>query len=92
MTLADCTGLIAASFGTVAYNGFYCQPKSVLFFCSTNALCGALGSYLPFQRWFNERKYKVCLPRFMKCAGGGGADQVLFRIGESHSSSFSISQ
>nr|XP_019048945.1 hypothetical protein I302_02725 [Kwoniella bestiolae CBS 10118]OCF27875.1 hypothetical protein I302_02725 [Kwoniella bestiolae CBS 10118] len=51
-------GLIAASFGTVVYNGFYCQPKYVLLYCTTNALCGALGSYLPFQRWFNERRNK----------------------------------
>ncbi|WVR03661.1 hypothetical protein IAU60_000656 [Kwoniella sp. DSM 27419] len=50
--------LIAASFGTVVYNGFYCQPKLVLLYCSVNACCGALGSYLPFQRWFNERKNK----------------------------------
>jgi adiponectin receptor len=53
------SGLIAASFGTVVYDGFYCQPKTVVFYCSLNALCGALGSYLPFQRWFNERKHKV---------------------------------
>lgn len=50
--------LIAASFGTVVYNGFYCQPKLTLFYCTTNMLCGALGSYLPFQRWFNERRNK----------------------------------
>ncbi|WVQ93723.1 hypothetical protein IAU59_000800 [Kwoniella sp. CBS 9459] len=50
--------LIAASFGTVVYNGFYCQPKLVLLYCSINAFCGALGSYLPFQRWFNERRNK----------------------------------
>jgi hypothetical protein len=55
----DITGLIAASFGTVAYNGFYCQPKSVMLYCGTNAMCGALGSYLPFQKWFNERRNKV---------------------------------
>lgn len=55
----DITGLIAASFGTVVYNGFYCQPKLTLFYCTTNMLCGALGSYLPFQRWFNERRNKV---------------------------------
>ena len=57
---ADLIGLIAASFGTVAYNGFYCQPKTVMLYCGTNALCGALGSYLPFQKWFNERRNKVC--------------------------------
>lgn len=56
---ADSLGLIAASFGTVAYNGFYCQPKTVMLYCGTNALCGALGSYLPFQKWFNERRHKV---------------------------------
>ncbi|WWC85994.1 uncharacterized protein L201_000865 [Kwoniella dendrophila CBS 6074] len=50
--------LIAASFGTVVYNGFYCQPKLVLLYCSTNVCCGALGSYLPFQKWFNERRNK----------------------------------
>ncbi|OCF36193.1 hypothetical protein I316_02066 [Kwoniella heveanensis BCC8398] len=50
--------LIAASFGTVVYNGFYCKPKLVLLYCSINAFCGALGSYLPFQRWFNERRNK----------------------------------
>ncbi|OCF73531.1 hypothetical protein I204_05374 [Kwoniella mangroviensis CBS 8886] len=50
--------LIAASFGTVVYNGFYCQPKLVLLYCTTNACCGALGSYLPFQKWFNERRNK----------------------------------
>ncbi|WVQ83746.1 hypothetical protein IAT38_005890 [Cryptococcus sp. DSM 104549] len=50
--------LIAASFGTVVYNGFYCQPKATVLYCTTNLLCGALGSYLPFQRWFNERKNK----------------------------------
>lgn len=50
--------LIAASFGTVVYNGFYCKPKLTLFYCTTNMLCGALGSYLPFQRWFNERRNK----------------------------------
>ncbi|WWC66721.1 uncharacterized protein I206_100626 [Kwoniella pini CBS 10737] len=50
--------LIAASFGTVVYNGFYCQPKLVLLYCGTNACCGALGSYLPFQKWFNERRNK----------------------------------
>ncbi|WVO14646.1 hypothetical protein L204_102283 [Cryptococcus depauperatus] len=50
--------LIAASFGTVVYNGFYCQSHLVLFYCSINFLCGGLGSYLPFQRWFNERRNK----------------------------------
>ncbi|WVQ81067.1 hypothetical protein IAT38_003174 [Cryptococcus sp. DSM 104549] len=50
--------LIAASFGTVVYNGFYCQPKATVIYCTTNLLCGALGSYLPFQKWFNERKNK----------------------------------
>ncbi|WRT63901.1 uncharacterized protein IL334_000827 [Kwoniella shivajii] len=50
--------LIAASFGTVVYNGFYCQPKLVLLYCSINAFCGGLGSYLPFQKWFNERRNK----------------------------------
>ncbi|ODO05057.1 hypothetical protein I350_05670 [Cryptococcus amylolentus CBS 6273] len=50
--------LIAASFGTVVYNGFYCSPKATIVYCSTNLFCGALGSYLPFQRWFNERRNK----------------------------------
>lgn len=54
-------GLIAASFGTVVYNAFYCQPKAVLLYCLTNAACGALGSYLPFQKWFNQRRMKVSL-------------------------------
>jgi hypothetical protein len=30
-----------------------------MLYCGTNAMCGALGSYLPFQKWFNERRYKV---------------------------------
>jgi hypothetical protein len=53
------TGLIAASFGTVVYNAYHCHPKTVLFYNTTNLFCGALGSYLPFQQWFNERKNKV---------------------------------
>ena len=53
------SGLIAASFGTVVYNGFYCHPTTVLFYSSTNLACGILGSYLPFQKWFNERRHKV---------------------------------
>jgi adiponectin receptor len=52
-------GLIAASFGTVVYNAFYCRPKLVYLYLGTNAACGALGSYLPFQRWFNMRRMKV---------------------------------
>ncbi|RSH94877.1 hypothetical protein EHS25_004683 [Saitozyma podzolica] len=50
--------LIAASFGTVVYNAYHCHPKTVLFYNTTNLFCGALGSYLPFQQWFNERKNK----------------------------------
>ena len=57
------SGLIAASFGTVVYNGFYCQPTAVLVYSATNFFCGSLGSYLPFQRWFNERKNKASLRR-----------------------------
>jgi adiponectin receptor len=56
---ADLTGLIAASFFTVLYNAFYCQPKTVLLYSTVNLVCGILGSYLPFQKWFNERRYKV---------------------------------
>lgn len=68
---SNVTGLIAASFGTVVYNGFYCKPKLTLFYCTTNMLCGALGSYLPFQRWFNERRNKVSfLPFFQRCSRG----------------------
>jgi adiponectin receptor len=52
-------GLIAASFGTVVYNAYYCSPMTVLFYSLTNFSCGVLGSYLPFQQWFNERKNKV---------------------------------
>jgi hypothetical protein len=55
-------GLIAASFGTVVYNGFYCQPKTVLFYSITNLTCGAAGSILPFQKWFNQRQNKVGPP------------------------------
>jgi hypothetical protein len=41
------------------YNAYHCHPKTVLFYNTTNLFCGALGSYLPFQQWFNERKNKV---------------------------------
>lgn len=40
------------------YNGFYCYPKTVVFYSLTNLSCGAAGSILPFQKWFNERRHK----------------------------------
>jgi hypothetical protein len=60
------TGLIAASFATVVYNAYHCHPKTVLFYNTTNLFCGALGSYLPFQQWFNERKNKVSAALYAK--------------------------
>ncbi|RXK38087.1 hypothetical protein M231_04646 [Tremella mesenterica] len=53
--------LISASFFTVVYNGFYCHPTAVFTWGSINLFCGALGSYLPFQKWFNERKHKMLI-------------------------------
>ncbi|EJT48473.1 hypothetical protein A1Q1_02494 [Trichosporon asahii var. asahii CBS 2479] len=50
--------LIAMSFNTVVYNAYYCSPKTVLFYTTVNVAFGALGSYLPFQKWFNQRKNK----------------------------------
>jgi len=50
--------LIALSFNTVVYNAYYCRPKTVMAFTSVNVAFGALGSYLPFQKWFNQRKNK----------------------------------
>lgn len=72
------TGLIAASFGTVVYNGFYCKPKLTLFYCTTNMLCGALGSYLPFQRWFNERRNKVSFLPFFQRYSRGLIEEIRF--------------
>ena len=73
---ADVAGLIAASFFTVLYNAFYCQPKTVLLYSTVNLVCGILGSYLPFQKWFNERKYKVRGVHLLKA----GADEQNWRI------------
>ncbi|KAK8861737.1 hypothetical protein IAR55_002560 [Kwoniella newhampshirensis] len=83
--------LIAASFGTVVYNGFYCQPKTVLFYCTTNLLCGALGSYLPFQKWFNERRNKhlrIAFFLFLCFAMVAPMVQMFYQHGWSHASTF----
>ncbi|WOO80475.1 putative protein [Vanrija pseudolonga] len=50
--------LIAMSFNTVVYNAYYCYPKTVVLYTLINIGFGALGSYLPFQKWFNQRKNK----------------------------------
>lgn len=50
--------LIAMSFNTVVYNAYYCSPKTVCAYTGVNLAFGALGSYLPFQKWFNQRKNK----------------------------------
>ncbi|WVF66092.1 hypothetical protein IAT40_000831 [Kwoniella sp. CBS 6097] len=83
--------LIAASFGTVVYNGFYCNPKLVLLYCSINAFCGALGSYLPFQRWFNERRNKhlrIGFFLFLCFAMFAPMLQLFFQHGYSKASTF----
>lgn len=50
--------LIAMSFNTLVYNAFYCRPKAVMSYTTVNVAFGALGSILPFQKWFNQRKNK----------------------------------
>nr|XP_031859596.1 uncharacterized protein CI109_005059 [Kwoniella shandongensis]KAA5526668.1 hypothetical protein CI109_005059 [Kwoniella shandongensis] len=83
--------LIAASFGTVVYNGFYCQPKTALFYCTTNLLCGALGSYLPFQKWFNERRNKhlrIAFFLFLCFAMVAPMVQMFYQHGWSHALAF----
>jgi adiponectin receptor len=59
--------LIAMSFNTVVYNAFYCRGTSVLTYTCINVAFGGLGSYLPFQKWFNQRKNKPWRILFFLC-------------------------
>jgi hypothetical protein len=38
---------------------FYCQGGTLLVYTVTTLASATAGSILPFQRWFNERRYKV---------------------------------
>lgn len=54
--------LISASVGTVVYYGFQGHDDIRNVFLSLCLLMGMAGSVLPFMKWFNNRKYRVCLP------------------------------
>ncbi|BEI87616.1 uncharacterized protein CcaverHIS019_0103340 [Cutaneotrichosporon cavernicola] len=59
--------LIAMSFNTVVYNAYYCRGTHVFAYTLVNVAFGGLGSYLPFQKWFNQRKNKPWRILFFLC-------------------------
>lgn len=52
------SGLIAASVMGMEYYGFYCRTNLAIFYMCCSAALGASGMILPWQPWFNQRKYK----------------------------------
>ncbi|KAL7422722.1 inc metabolism membrane protein [Cryptotrichosporon argae] len=83
--------LIAMSFNTVVYNVYYCHPRTVLGYTATNIACGALGSYLPFQRWFNERKnknWRIAFFLFLNFAMIAPMVQLFYQQGYDRGSAF----
>lgn len=41
-----------------AFYSFYCQGRTLLIYTLTTLSSAIAGSYLPFQKWFNQRKNK----------------------------------
>jgi len=50
--------LISSTLSTVMYYAFRCQPVPLYFYMGLCLVNGILGSILPFQEWFNQRKHK----------------------------------
>ncbi|KZT56153.1 HlyIII-domain-containing protein [Calocera cornea HHB12733] len=61
--------LISASITSAIYYGFYCDPHTASIYAAFSILTGALGTVLPFQHWFNQRKNKKWrIAFFVACA------------------------
>lgn len=83
--------LIAMSFNTVVYNAYYCRPRTVLIYTCINVGFGGLGSYLPFQKWFNQRKNKPWRILFFIClnlAMIAPVVQLYYRVGVTAANAF----
>lgn len=83
--------LIAMSFNTVVYNAYYCRPRTVLIYTCINVGFGGLGSYLPFQKWFNQRKNKPWRILFFIClnlAMIAPVVQLYYRVGVKAANTF----
>ncbi|BGP26317.1 inc metabolism membrane protein [Rhodotorula toruloides] len=52
------SGLIAASVAGATYYGFYSHPALAASYMCFNFVIGVTGMIVPWQSWFNERKYK----------------------------------
>ncbi|BGP33924.1 inc metabolism membrane protein [Rhodotorula toruloides] len=52
------SGLIAASVAGATYYGFYSHPALAASYMCFNFIVGVTGMIVPWQSWFNERKYK----------------------------------
>lgn len=50
--------LISASIATVVYFSLSCHSTAAYFYLSACAISAIVGSFLPFMKWFNERKHK----------------------------------
>ncbi|BGP56505.1 inc metabolism membrane protein [Rhodotorula sphaerocarpa] len=53
------SGLIAASVAGSTYYGFYDHPQLANAYMTFNFIVGGIGMLVPWQSWFNERKYKM---------------------------------
>lgn len=71
------SALISTSILTLTHQGFRCLPAEDLMYNTATCLFGALGLYLPWQAWFNERKNKNWrIGFFLLLSGAGFAPMV----------------
>ncbi|KWU44773.1 HlyIII-domain-containing protein, partial [Rhodotorula sp. JG-1b] len=53
------SGLIAASVAGATYYGFYDHPQLANAYMAFNFIVGGIGMLVPWQKWFNQREYKM---------------------------------
>lgn len=69
--------LIAASIVTFEYHGFYCQPHCQLMYISITSLLGLIGTYIPWQEWFDKPYVTTFSILFMCCRFSTGLGDAL---------------
>ena len=75
------SALISSSILTLTHQGFRCAPGVDLTYNTATCLLGALGLYLPWQAWFNQRKNKNKRIAFFLLLAGAGAAPMAHMAG-----------